>query len=565
MSILQHLEELRQRVFKILWVVMPLFVFYMSFTIRVQPYLGVPWPYPWPEFYNSISVMVIRGFMDSLLPVFVERVQLNPWEAIVTQFKVSLFLAVLTAMPWIVYQLAKFVAPGLYEREKRIILKITVPGTLLFVGGVLVAQLVILPFAFDFLYGIGVNMGLAPLVGPEQFFDIVLLFFVGMGLAFQTPVIMWGLGALGIIGPDFWKRNWRYATIAFFLFGAFITPDGSGITMFLVAVPMSLLYVGGYLMSRRAWSRREGQEPPERGGRSAVAVWSVVAVVVVASVGGFLYFNQGLLAPPLARADTLLTTGNVTLQVPGFVLYSASPFAPGVRTGSVLEASNETPVILLWSGTSDEGLEVTFEAEEPASSALHVSAPDELTLLPALWESPDNDELVLSASNGDSLVYMLGLNLGYSLLLRKEFSDANRNSLLDPGEAVQGESYVVSYSASPGSTDSVELSESGIRPPDPGQLMKLRSGIFSSTSPDWRLEATASELLDPNQTYTFAAGVEDETLDAYGIHLFMTRSSSWTHAEGLTSWVSGDFASEFTFTFYVDLRFGAIFTVLSES
>src|SRR2546427_173649 len=89
--------------------------------------------------------------------------------------------------------------------------------------------------------GIPLNFSFAP---PWDAY--VVMFKVAFGLAFQLPVLMYGLSALGIVRSDFWKKYWRFAAIAIFLFGAIITPDGSGITMFLVALPMLALYVVGY-------------------------------------------------------------------------------------------------------------------------------------------------------------------------------------------------------------------------------------------------------------------------------------------------------------------------------
>src|SRR5207302_106559 len=81
----------------------------------------------------------------------------------------------------------------------------------------------------------------------DSFIDFVLLFTLAFGIAFQLPVLMYGLTVLGIVPANFWKKYWRFATIAIVVFGAIITPDGSGITMFLVALPMLALYAGGYV------------------------------------------------------------------------------------------------------------------------------------------------------------------------------------------------------------------------------------------------------------------------------------------------------------------------------
>jgi sec-independent protein translocase protein TatC len=132
------------------------------------------------------------------------------------------------------------------------------PILLLFFAGVLLCLVVVLPFTFSLLYtyqtALGANL---LLLFADDFISFVLLFMLAFGLAFELPVLMYGLTALGIISSEFWKKNWRFAAIAIFVFGAIITPDGSGITMFLVALPMLALYVLGYAASVRLERRRE--------------------------------------------------------------------------------------------------------------------------------------------------------------------------------------------------------------------------------------------------------------------------------------------------------------------
>ncbi|MFQ5884284.1 MAG: twin-arginine translocase subunit TatC, partial [Thermoplasmata archaeon] len=141
-------------------------------------------------------------------------------------------------------------------REKKLLINVTVPATLLFITGAVFAYIFVVPFVFDFLYRIAANMVDQMFLSPGGFIDFTLAFLFGFGLAFELPVIMVGLSALGIVTPGFWKRNWRYATVAIFIFGAVITPDGSGVTMFLVATPMLVLYLMGYLISKRKYGNR---------------------------------------------------------------------------------------------------------------------------------------------------------------------------------------------------------------------------------------------------------------------------------------------------------------------
>ncbi|TMA06932.1 MAG: twin-arginine translocase subunit TatC, partial [Methanobacteriota archaeon] len=147
----------------------------------------------------------------------------------------------------IVYELGRFIGPALKPSERRLVVRITVPVLLLFLSGVLLCFIVVLPFTFNLLFSVQNLLGANLLIlYGDSFIDFVLLFTVAFGLAFQLPVLMYGLSALGIVSSEFWKKYWRFAAIAIFLFGAIITPDGSRITMFLVALPMLALYVVGY-------------------------------------------------------------------------------------------------------------------------------------------------------------------------------------------------------------------------------------------------------------------------------------------------------------------------------
>src|SRR5207249_710587 len=156
--------------------------------------------------------------------------------------QVAFFLAVVTGSPVIVYELGQFIGPALKPSERRLVVRITVPVLLLFLSGVLLCFIVVLPFTFNLLFSVQNLLGANLLIlYGDSFIDFVLLFTVAFGLAFQLPVLMYGLSALGIVSSEFWKKYWRFAAIAIFLFGAIITPDGSGITMFLVALPMLAL------------------------------------------------------------------------------------------------------------------------------------------------------------------------------------------------------------------------------------------------------------------------------------------------------------------------------------
>lgn len=558
MGILEHLEELRQRLFRIMWSFLPLFIFYLTFTIRTVEVAGLPLPYPFPDFFGAISVQVVQILMDGLLPAFVERVQIAPQEAILVQFKVAFFLAVLTDMPYIVYQVAKFLSPGLYKHERDTILKITVPATLLFVVGVLFAYFLILPWAFRFLYGIGLRMGLTPLIRPDQFFNMVLLFFIGMGLSFQVPIIMWGLTALGIIDPAAWKRYWRYALVAFFVFGAVITPDGSGVTMLLVALPMTALYGAGYVVSQRKWRVRERPREPRRG-RSSFAVWSVVIVLIAALAGGTVYYNRALFAGPLLVDSTTTASGSLTLTLPAFVLYAPTPFAGDVSAGAMLQVPAGATVAFRWSGLDADGGPLTFAPDLSDEGPLQAGE-DAATLhvAPALWSSPVPRSLTFATTGGAASVYALTLEVDYDLVLQTEYQDRNRNGRLDGGERILGSHTLLAYRATPVSEAVESLGASHVPAPLPEHLLRLDEGIFVSGGAEWSLETSLRDLGGTNETFSYVQWVADPGLEDAGVRLFLTRTHQGSEQESLRLWIRGESPARFVYTWSVDLRFGSL-------
>lgn len=249
MTFFEHLEELRKRVktsflaFVIAFILLLLFSFQPVQVADTQVWL----PLPTLNLSQAIPTQFLRHLNETLVQGSAELVVVAPAEAVLMQVKVAMFLAAVVTAPVSTYQFWRFVAPGLKPTERRLIFRISAPVVALFVAGVLMSLLVVLPFTFPFLYSFAVALGAQPLLQLEVFVDFVLWFSLAFGLAFELPVVMYGLTSLGIVQKEFWKNNWRYAAVAIFIFGAVITPDGSGVTMLLVAAPMLVLYGAGYL------------------------------------------------------------------------------------------------------------------------------------------------------------------------------------------------------------------------------------------------------------------------------------------------------------------------------
>jgi sec-independent protein translocase protein TatC len=261
----EHLEELRRRIIYVASTLGVIFIFCIMFGFRTADVNGITIVYPYPDIFNNTASLILKKMVSDLVPSYVQITMLSPADAFLAEINVSLFMTVILGMPTIVYHLNGFLAPGLRPHEKRLIFMITVPASLLFIFGCMFAYFLITPFTLDFLYSYGVALDLNTFLTIDDFITFVLLFIGAFGLAFELPIIMVGLTSLGVVNHSFWKENWRYAVVGIFIFGAVITPDGSGITMILVALPLLVLYLGGYLVSIRVGKKREGlTEPPKK-------------------------------------------------------------------------------------------------------------------------------------------------------------------------------------------------------------------------------------------------------------------------------------------------------------
>ena len=265
MGFWEHIDELRSRLKAIFVVVIVLFVLFLTAGVGQITIGSTTVPMLVPALgptSNNVAAQFFLFVKSYLVPDRVGGLPLNfsyqqPWDAYIVMFKVAFFLAIVFGSPFIIYELAQFVGPALRPSEKRIILRITLPVLLLFLAGVTMCFVIVLPFTFNLLFSVQNLMGANFLIlYGDNFIDFVLLFSLAFGVAFQLPVVMYGLSAVKIVSADFWKRHWRVATAGIFLFGALITPDGSGVTMMLVSLPMLALYVLGYGFARRAQHRR---------------------------------------------------------------------------------------------------------------------------------------------------------------------------------------------------------------------------------------------------------------------------------------------------------------------
>lgn len=251
MTILEHIEELRQRLIRIFAVIVGLALFFFLFEIRFFDLGHFYIPYPYPNIFHNTAAGIIKFLEEQTLPSYVKIIVTSPSEALISEMLLSMILGVVVGMPVIVYEVWAFVAPALYEHEKRIIIKLTLPVTSLFIIGCVFGYLFLVPFAFEFLYLYATSIGIITYITINDFIMFIAFLCIAMGITFEVPAVMWGLSKLGIVNPESWKKYFRYFVVFSIIYGAFITPDGSGITMWFIALPMILLYILGYYFSKK--------------------------------------------------------------------------------------------------------------------------------------------------------------------------------------------------------------------------------------------------------------------------------------------------------------------------
>jgi sec-independent protein translocase protein TatC len=242
MPFVQHLLELRSRLLKIILTVVVILLVLMPFTNPLFSLIATP----------LINLMSETGSkmiaIDVVSPFF-------------TPFKLLLVISIFLAMPVILYHLWAFVAPGLYEHEKSLILPLLVSSTGLFYLGMLFAYLVVLPLVFGFMIyttPVGVEM----MTDISRYLDFVLAIFFAFGVAFQVPVATVILVWLEIVTPETLVEKRPHIIVGAFVIGMIMTPPDV-MSQTLLAVPMWLLFEIGLFFARIALAKKKKAEAQE--------------------------------------------------------------------------------------------------------------------------------------------------------------------------------------------------------------------------------------------------------------------------------------------------------------
>lgn len=198
---------------------------------------------------ESFAVKMLNALLGFFSYLDISFVVLGPSDGFVVQIYIALFLGGVLALPYGLFSLYRFVAPGLYSRERFFLAAVFASALLLFILGAAFGLVVLLPPTFSILLEFNTSLGVESLYSLRSFVSDLFLVLLFSGAAFTLPVVMVLLTALGIVSSASWKALWRYVTFGILVLSAIITPDGTGITMLLFAIPLGILYALGIGLS----------------------------------------------------------------------------------------------------------------------------------------------------------------------------------------------------------------------------------------------------------------------------------------------------------------------------
>jgi sec-independent protein translocase protein TatC len=255
--LVSHLIELRDRVLRMVLVVLAVFLVLFPFA---------------NDLYTAIS-----GPMRDALPAGGTMISTKPIDPFLIPFKLSLQLAIFIAVPFILYQFWAFVAPGLYKHEKRLVMPLLVSSTLLFYLGMAFAYFVVFPLVFAFLTGTAPE-GVEVATDMGSYLDFVMTLFFAFGVAFEVPIATIILVWMGITTPEKLREKRPYVIVGAFVIGMFLTPPDF-ISQTLLALPMWVLFELGLLFSkgfvRKEQESEQAEEPAVAAASSGAAASGV--------------------------------------------------------------------------------------------------------------------------------------------------------------------------------------------------------------------------------------------------------------------------------------------------
>jgi sec-independent protein translocase protein TatC len=221
MSFLEHLDELRKRL------------------VHVVAYVGIGFFVCWffhRQIYDFLAVPITKA-----LPPNTKLVYTNVISVFTLYMKVAFIGGIFVTLPFILFEVWRFIAPGLYRKEKKYIIPFLVSSMLLFLAGASFCYYIVLPAAFKVLIEMGASF--TPMIKIDEYLDLTNMMLLGFGLIFEMPVLAAFLSMFGLVTASFLWNKFKYAMVCIVILAAVISPTGDAFNLMLWSAPMILLYI----------------------------------------------------------------------------------------------------------------------------------------------------------------------------------------------------------------------------------------------------------------------------------------------------------------------------------
>lgn len=239
MSFWEHVEALRRVLLRIAAVIV---------VAMVGAFVAMPWLFDHVIMAPCNPSFPVYRFFDAIAPgsagdnFSIDVVSIELASQIFVHLSAAGWTALLVAFPIVLYQLWTFVAPALYEHERRGVVKSFLWGNLMFYSGVALAYFVIFPLTLRFLATYRLSSTIRPIVSLESYMDNFFTLLLMMGMVFELPLVAWLLGRLGVLSRGFFSSYRRHAIMVILIVAALITPTGDPFTLAVVFVPIYALW-----------------------------------------------------------------------------------------------------------------------------------------------------------------------------------------------------------------------------------------------------------------------------------------------------------------------------------
>jgi len=244
MTFFEHLSELRKR------------IIYSLYAIGIGAFIGI---YLSKYLIYWINKPMLKALADAHLDP--KLIYTHPAGYLNLVITVGVYLGIVLASPIVLYQIWLFVAPALYKHERGAITGFMCSTVFLFLAGIAFGYFITLPYVLHFLVSPGplfmLQRDVTPMISVNEYFDLILLILLGIGLMFELPVLIFFLSLFGIVTPKFLWKNSKYAILVISVIAAIVTPTPDVLTMLVFMAPMIGLYFLGIAVSAVVTRRRD--------------------------------------------------------------------------------------------------------------------------------------------------------------------------------------------------------------------------------------------------------------------------------------------------------------------